>query len=109
MPKGMAKKYLKSNLFIFYYFFLIYSNIPSVEDVSHKIKGLRSLSIDHSSSLKRAGFSFLKDVSMANVVCKFDGDSLLCSNKKACFLVITNYVTIILKNQAISSKSLLLV
>lgn len=70
------------------------------KDVSHKIKGLRSLSKDQLSSLKSDGLSTLKRESIAIVICKSDEDSLLCSNKNFCFLVISFHNTKFpLKNQ----------
>jgi len=70
------------------FFFLIFSFSSTVREVSHKINGLRSLSIDQLSSLKSAAFSILKWESKDIVACKFKGDNLLCSNKNCCFLVI---------------------
>lgn len=61
----------------------------AVKEVSHKIKGLRSLSMDQSSSLKSEVFSILKRESKDVVACKFKGDNLLWSNKNCCFLVIS--------------------
>ena len=58
------------------------------KEVSHKINGLRSLSKDQLSSLKSEIFSILKRESKDAVACKSRGDSLLCSDKKCCFLVI---------------------
>ncbi len=70
------------------FLFLIFSFSSAVKEVSHKIKGLRSLSIDQSSFLKSEVFSILKRESKDIVACKFKGDNLLCSNKNCCFLVI---------------------
>jgi hypothetical protein len=69
----------REKLFIFYAVF---------KEVSHKIKGLRSLSIDQLLFLKRAAFSFLKRESKDIVTCRCLGASLLCSDKNFCFLVI---------------------
>ena len=66
----------------------MFSFSPTAKEVSHKINGLRSLSIDQLSSLKSEAFSILKRESKDVVACKFKGDNLLCSNKNCCFLVI---------------------
>ena len=47
------------------------------KEVSHKMKGLRSLSIDQFSSLNSDAFSILKRESRSGVACRFKGDSLL--------------------------------
>jgi len=70
------------------FFFLIFSFSSVVKEVSHRIKGLRSLSIDQSLSLNIFAFSILKRDSKSIVACKFEGDNLLCSDKNCCFLVI---------------------
>ena len=58
-----------------------------VKEVSHKINGRRSLSIDQLSSLKSVAFSVLKRASKKVVACKVKGDNLLWSNKNCCFFV----------------------
>jgi len=70
------------------FFFSIFYFFSAVKEVSQKINGLRSLSIDQLLSLKRKVFSILKRESKDVVACKFKGDSLLCSDKNCCFLVI---------------------
>ena len=59
-----------------------------VRDVSQKMKGRRSLSMDQLLSLKSVAFSILKRVSMEAVACMSKEASLLCSDKNCCFLVI---------------------
>ena len=85
-------------VFVFFIFHIFFNLIfyltttfyfsSAFEDVSQKMNGLRSFSIDQSLSLKIAFFSILKRVNKSNVACKFVGDNLLCSNKNCCFLVI---------------------
>ena len=78
-------------LFVFHNLFsLIYIFFLFRKDESHKINGLRSLSIGQLSSLKSEAFSILKRESKGIVACKFEGDSLLCSNKNCSLLVFWN-------------------
>jgi len=73
------------NLFILIYIFFLFR-----KDESHTINGLRSLSISQLLSLKSEAFSILKRESKGIVACKFEGDSLLCSNKNCSLLVFWN-------------------
>ena len=94
--------------FLYIFFFLIFAFSSEVKEVSHKINGLRSFSIDQLSSLKRDIFCVLKQESNGKVACRFKGDNLLWSNKNCCFLVIPIYNTLILfKNQALLKDRLL--
>ena len=78
-------------LFVFHNLFsLIYIFFLFRKDENHKINGLRSLSIDQLSFLKSEAFSILKRESKGIVACKFEGDSLLCSNKNCSLLVFWN-------------------
>lgn len=56
-------------------------------EVSHIIKGLRTLSIDQLLFLQRAGFSASKQASNFTVARKSTEDSLLCSSKNFSLLV----------------------
>jgi len=67
--------------------FLIFSFPPDDKEVSHKINGLRILSIGQSLSLKIDALSILKRESKDIVACRFKGDSLLCSDKNSSFVV----------------------
>ena len=69
-------------------FFLIFSFSSRVREVSHKINGLRSLSIGQLLSLKSDALSALKQESKNIVACRCKGDNLLCSDKNCCFFVI---------------------
>jgi len=69
------------------------------KEVSQKINGLLSLSIDQLLSLNIFAFSILKRDSKAIVACKFMGDNLLCSDKKFSFFVIVRIVSAILRPQ----------
>jgi len=57
------------------------------KEVSQKIRGLLSFSIDQSVFLKSPGFSNLKRERASVVTCKLRGESLLCSRKNCCFLL----------------------
>src|SRR3989344_3393424 len=59
-----------------------------VSEVSQKMKGRRSLSMDQFLSLKRDAFSILNRVSMEAVACMSKEASRLCSDKNCCFFVI---------------------
>ena len=67
----------------------MFSFSKEVKEVNHKTNGLLNLSIDQLSSSKREAFSILKRDNKGIVACKFTGESLLCSNKNVCFLVIS--------------------
>lgn len=70
----------------FYIFWTLRFFISSIEeDVSHKRKGLRNLSTDHSSSLNSEAFSIRNRDSITIVVCRLMGDNLLCSTKNRSF------------------------
>jgi len=67
---------------IYISFLLIFSFSSAVKEVNHKIKGLRSLSIGQSLSLKSEVFSILKRESKDVVVCKLKGDNTLIPLEK---------------------------
>jgi len=72
-------------VFLYPYSFIFFFS-PYLEEVSHKINGLRSLSIDQFLFLKSDAFSIRKRESKGIVALRFAGDNLLCSSKNCSFL-----------------------